>query len=169
MKLKQGFTVIEILVVIGIIAILTVIILPSISNLRAKNRDTERVADIAAIQLALSLYKNQDPNGSYPNSLEDLVSRNYTPSDSIVDPSGNEYLYVPLTRGTDSNAKCTYYHLGTKLEFPGGQIDTTNTFSTKRVNNQPVNANGYLYCNYSGDGIDGNYDPKDNIMYSVHP
>jgi general secretion pathway protein G len=166
MKLRRGFTIIEILVVIGIIAVLTVIVFPSINNIRAKNRDTERVADIATIQLGLSLFYNQ--TGSYPTTLSDpnLVPK-YFPADAIIGPtSANEYIYVPLSRG--SGTKCTYYHLGTLLELPSAQIDTASTFSSK----SGAISNGYSYCtyqgsSYSGSGI-GNYTDSP-LMYSVHP
>ncbi len=164
MKNKLGFTVIEIIVVIGIIAILTVIVFPSISNIRAKNRDTERVADIAAIQLALSLYYNK--NGVYPeaNNLELALVPTFTPADSLTPPNEDEdyqYVYVPLKRGSD---KCTFYHLGVRLELSSSQIDSGNTFSTKT--NEI--SNGYSYCgDYDGDGIP-NYN-GDKEIYSVHP
>lgn len=159
----------EVIIVIGIVAILTVIIFPSVSNIRAKNRDTERVADISALQLALSLYYNK--NGSYPASL-DYVSPDYTPEDSKFGPvEDDEYIYVPLTRGNIDDP-CSYYHLGVKLELPNTQIDTTSTFSTINVSGAPVSANGYKYCvaapaegipAYSGANAD------DKLFYSVRP
>lgn len=47
---------IELLVVIAIIAILTGIILTSLTGSKAKGRDAQRVSDIGQIQLALELY-----------------------------------------------------------------------------------------------------------------
>lgn len=164
MKKMLGFTVVEIIVVIGIIGILTVIVFPSISNIRAKNRDTERVADMAAIQLALSLYYNQ--NGSYPTEtqFETALVPKFTPADSLVPPNEDEdyqYVYVPLKRGSD---KCTFYHLGVRLELPSSQIDVANTFSTKTGEI----SNGYSYCGtYNGPGIGKYIDETD--FYSVHP
>ena len=73
MKNKFGFTVVEVLVVIGIIAVLTVIVFPAINNIRAKNRDAERIADISAIQLGLSLYYNQHTSLGYPVDLNTLL------------------------------------------------------------------------------------------------
>jgi prepilin-type N-terminal cleavage/methylation domain-containing protein len=169
-KFKNGFTVIEVLVVIGIIAILTVIIFPSITNIRAKNKDAERVADISAIQLGLSLYYNQ--NSGYPGvaSLSGLAPK-YFPADSLVPPTDDAehaYVYVPLKKAGSN--KCTYYHLGVLLELPSGQIDTANTFSTLKSaeTNQPdpSASNYYQYCaDYSGPGIDG----TNPLMYNVHP
>lgn len=165
MRLKSGFTMVEVLIVIGIIAILTAIALPSISNIRAKNRDTERVADIAALQLALSLYYNQHTSG-YPVDLATLESTGYTTVDSITDPLGEEYLYVPLARsGAD---KCVSYHLGVGLELPTAQIDPANTFSSIE-NVSGETPSGHEHCiGYSGVGFDGSY-ATNPLIYNVHP
>jgi prepilin-type N-terminal cleavage/methylation domain-containing protein len=159
MKNRFGFTIVEVLVVIGIIAVLTVIIFPSISNIRAKNRDAEKVSDIAAIQLGLSLYKNQNPNGEYPKDIYDAdIFGKYVTTDSLATPDGGRYTYVALTRDT----KCTYYHLGIQLELPSAQIDEADTFSSK----EESISNGYSYCgDYDGVGIDIDIEN----MYAVHP
>lgn len=159
---KKGFTIVEVLVVIGIIAVLTVLILPSISNIRAKNRDTERVADISALQLGLSLYKNQIGDNSYPESLTDPVFLTYVNADTLSGPTGDnlEYEYVPLKRGTGTT-KCTYYHLGVKLELPSGQIDTADNF----ISLPGEISNGYAYCgDYNGPGL-----ATGTLNYNVHP
>ena len=174
--MKKGFTLVEVIVVIGIVAILTVIIFPSVSNIRAKNRDTERVSDIAALQLALSLYYNK--NGAYPESLDAAgLIPNYTPEESRIPPNSDsdyEYIYVPLTRDpTASPLKCTYYHLGTKLELPSGQIDPANNFSSldSDDNDVPDSANGYKYCGAPVSGIPAFNDTSNegNTYYSVRP
>ncbi len=176
MKNKFGFTVIEILVVIGIIAILTVIIFPSIDNIRKKNRDTERVADIGAIQLGLSLYKSQYTQNVYPVYIYDGDGANpdfspkYVTADSLLGPDGEPYEYVPLAKNS-SPTKCTSYHLGVTLESGSGQIDTNDTFSTAGLTSGAPNAEGYVYCtatpSYSGPGIPAY--SKDNLIYAVHP
>ena len=150
MKIKRAFTIVEVLVVIGIIAILTVLIFPSISNIRAKNRDTEKIADISAIQLGLSLFKNQNASNTYPVSLDSLVPK-YVLTDSLVGPGGEEYEYVPLTRTVGSD-KCTSYHLGTTLEMSTGQIDTADQFDS--TNSGGPLMNNYYWCEgYSGVGL----------------
>jgi prepilin-type N-terminal cleavage/methylation domain-containing protein len=151
-----GFTIIEILVVIGIIAILTVIIFPSVYRIRAKNRDSEKISDIATIQLGLSLYNGQ--KDVYPENL-DNISPKYIPSDALVSPNSDEYIYVPLKR--NGSEKCTYYHLGVLLELPNPQISTSDTFSSK-VNEVD---NNYEYCGtYTGPGIE-----PVGYMYHVRP
>lgn len=165
---SKAFTIVEVLVVIGIIAILTVIIFPSISNIRAKNRDAEKVSDIAAIQLGLSLYKNQK-NGSYPKEIYNNDDfKKYVTEDSLTTPDGGEYIYVPLTRDTDAPVKCTYYHLGIKLELPSGQIDTADTFnSTPDSTGNKTTDGNYSYCD-ENNNIGINPQGTEN-MYAVHP
>ncbi len=52
----RGFTLIELLVVIAIIALLTGIVITSLTGSKAKARDAKRISDIGNIQLALELY-----------------------------------------------------------------------------------------------------------------
>ena len=55
----------EIIVVVAIVALLATVVIANISSARKKSRDTQRVSDMAQIQLALRLYK--DANGAYPD------------------------------------------------------------------------------------------------------
>lgn len=149
--------------VIGIIAILTVIIFPSIDKIRAKNRDAEKVSDIANIQLGLSMYYSQH-SGTYPPSIDinnpGLVPKYFT-ADTLTPPDDKPYIYVPLKKGSD---KCTYYHLGVELDLPSGQIDPKDNFTSIR----PI-TNSYSYCDgYTGGGFSGVY-TDNNLMYDVHP
>ncbi len=60
----RGFTLIEILVVIGIIAILSGIVMAKLGGSSANTRDAKRQADLKMLGVALEVYFNQ--NGSYP-------------------------------------------------------------------------------------------------------
>ncbi len=51
-----GFTLVELMVTISIIAILTGIIITNLTSSRSKARDAKRVSDLGQIQLALELY-----------------------------------------------------------------------------------------------------------------
>jgi prepilin-type N-terminal cleavage/methylation domain-containing protein len=171
MKIKRGFTIIEVIVVIGIIAILTAIILPSINNIRKKNRDTERVADISAIQLGLSLYYSQNSGLGYTQNLDILVADKYITSDTQNPPTSDpkyNYKYVPLKKGNGS--KCTFYHLGTELEMGSEQIDTTDQFNSMPIGTPEKTKTGsYDYCGVNSSlGFDGTNIP-DLIMFDVHP
>jgi prepilin-type N-terminal cleavage/methylation domain-containing protein len=63
---QKGFTLVELLVAIGIIGILSSIAVVSVSNVRAKARDAKRLADVKQIQTALEAYLND--MGKYPQT-----------------------------------------------------------------------------------------------------
>lgn len=63
-KQQAGLTLIEMLVVIGIIGLLTSVVLFSVSGARERARDSQRFSDVKSLQLAVELYK--EANGSYP-------------------------------------------------------------------------------------------------------
>ncbi len=67
---KRGFTLVELIVVIGIISLLSSIVLASLGNARAKARDARRLVDMHNIRTALELYKSK--YGVYPG--EDTVA-----------------------------------------------------------------------------------------------
>jgi prepilin-type N-terminal cleavage/methylation domain-containing protein len=61
---KKGFTLVELLVVISIIALLSTIAIVSLGSARAKARDTARIADMKQVSTALEqFYADQ---GGYP-------------------------------------------------------------------------------------------------------
>lgn len=76
---EGGFTLVELLVVIGIIAILATILLLQLGTARAKGRDAKRISDMNQIRTALELYF--DDNSTYPAALTELVPA-----------TGNKYL-----------------------------------------------------------------------------
>src|SRR2546422_562625 len=61
---KKGFTLIEILIVVAIIALLASIVLVGLGPARVKGRDARRVADIRQMQNALEIWNTKC--GSYP-------------------------------------------------------------------------------------------------------
>ncbi|MEM1436300.1 MAG: type II secretion system major pseudopilin GspG [Pseudomonadota bacterium] len=102
----QGFTLIEILVVVVIIGILGALVVPNFLSKPDQARVTAAQSDIRAIANALDIYRLD--NFQYPSTdqgLEALVSRptgfpepkNYSPEGYIknlpTDPWGSEYIY----------------------------------------------------------------------------
>lgn len=64
---KNGFTLIELIVSVTIIAVLTVAGVISYGGASKKSRDSRRMADLEKIRIALELYR-QDVGSSYPSS-----------------------------------------------------------------------------------------------------
>lgn len=70
MKRRDGFTLLELLVVIGIIAVLVSLATVAYSSAQRKSRDSRRQADMKAIQSALEVYYSEN-NYVYPTTCSD--------------------------------------------------------------------------------------------------
>jgi len=109
MKKQKGFTLIEIMVVIAIIAGLVAMVAPNIIGEAGSARIKTAKAEISTISSALDMYKLD--NYSYPKNdegIEALVkkpasAKNWRKGGYLkktpVDPWGNEYLYYSENGG----------------------------------------------------------------------
>lgn len=104
---QRGFTLIEILVVVSILAILGALVVPKIMDRPNDARVVAAKQDITAITAALKLYKLD--NGRYPSTEQGLKALVEKPSGNPVpnnwkaggylekmpkDPWGNDYLFL---------------------------------------------------------------------------
>ena len=124
---SKGFTLVEIVVVIGIMAVLTGVVLTSLSGAKSQNRDQQRVADVSNIQLALEMFFSH--YRYYPTSLNALVPT-YLPSVPKGPSSGEVYSYVPLVGIDAASTKCAQYHLWTTLETHSAALDGKKGFNS---------------------------------------
>ena len=86
---KNGFSLMELLIVIAIIGILVSVSAVSYSSAQKKGRDSRRHTDLKAMQNAWEQYY-ADTNANYPSSCS--VSTTYLPSGLPVDPkTGTAY------------------------------------------------------------------------------
>ena len=72
-KKKKGFTLIELMIVIAIIAILAAILVPNFMRARASGQLTACKANLKNQGTALEMYAT-DNNGRYPTAIGDLSS-----------------------------------------------------------------------------------------------
>ena len=91
---KRGFTLIEVLVVISIIAILSAILFASFGSAREDARNKALRSELKEVQLALELYRSQ--NGEYPPTADQSIGNPCTSSGGGVDSAN--------TQGCGSNA-----------------------------------------------------------------
>lgn len=114
---RKGFTLIEILIVVAIIAILASVVLVGLGPTQSLGRDARRVSDLHEVQNGLELYYNA--KGAYPvvasggwAALTTALTGASIQINSVPqDPSGGSATYQ---YGTDTGG--TTYVLGAKLE-----------------------------------------------------
>jgi general secretion pathway protein G len=107
MNKQSGFTLIELMVVVVILALLATFVVPQIMDRPEQARVVKAQQDIRSLESALKMYKLD--NFAYPSTdqgLEALVKkpdgnpkpRNYNPKGYLEslpqDPWGNDYLYL---------------------------------------------------------------------------
>jgi prepilin-type N-terminal cleavage/methylation domain-containing protein len=122
MKLK-GFTLVELLIVISIMATLSAVGLVMYGNTQAKGRDSKRQQDLSQIQASLEAY--QADNNYYPLGMVNLVPKYL---DEIPDDPKNSGIYVytyeklPASCTNTGTSFCTGYNLTAGSEQNTGKI-----------------------------------------------
>ncbi|MFA5934472.1 MAG: type II secretion system protein [Candidatus Paceibacterota bacterium] len=160
LKIKNsGFTLVEIVVVIGIMALLSTIIFTSFDGAKAKSRDQQRIADISTIQLALEIFFNK--NKEYPKELSTLQEDGtFNIPTAPNNSDGYGYYYFPIERIQGSD-RCVSYHLWTKFENKSSFLDSKKSFNSDSLD-------GLYECggDTSATGIDAS---SDDLIYDVTP
>lgn len=150
-KKQQGFTIVELLIVIVVIGILAALVITTFNGIQQKGRDTERQTDIKALHGQLEAYFAQ--TGHYP-TYDDLTNAGWRSTNmkgldagALEDPSGATLSETAATAGSktysyvvtpadcdnaDGGTDCTGYTLTAGLE---GTIDGQGTYTKTGLNN----------------------------------
>jgi prepilin-type N-terminal cleavage/methylation domain-containing protein len=143
---SKGFTIVELLIVIVVIAILATLVIVTFTGIQQKARDSQRSTDINALDSHLEAYYAQ--NGYYP-TLTNLTTASWLTAnmkgldpESLVSPKGaailgtassstqEAYGYVATPASCDNAAtatQCTGFTLTAQLE-------ASSTVYTKKSN-----------------------------------
>ena len=137
----QGFTIVELLIVIVVIGILAALVIVQFTNVQARARDSERKSDIRALQSKVAEYYAL--NGYYPVALTDIAS---LPADACKAPggtgtcAGGDYTYKSFRTGTavatastadcdNSTNNCVAYIIYTPNSGSGAMETIANPYS----------------------------------------
>lgn len=88
----QGFTILEMLIVIVVVGVLASLTFNAVGDSRARGRDAERATDIDTLHSRLEEYYSD--NGGYPNTFTVATFGGLDP-EALQDPSGNSITIVP--------------------------------------------------------------------------
>lgn len=144
---SKGFTIVELLIVIVVIAILATLVIVTFTGIQQKARDSKRETDIDALDSHLEAFYAND--GYYP-TVTDLQSATWVSANmkgldptGLVDPNGGTitgnapasgtYAYSYVTQGcttsqpSSSTNECTGFTLTAELESGGTFAKESNT------------------------------------------
>jgi len=107
-KTKRGFTLMELLVSMGIIILLMGVGIVSYTQTNKKARDAKRKADIESIRSALELYRTDE--GRYPSLT--INANNCITSTSIAAGAVTYLATIPTDTKDDGATYCYKYILG---------------------------------------------------------
>jgi len=143
---SKGFTIVELLIVIVVIAILATLVIVTFTGIQQKARDSKRQTDIDALDSHLLAYY---ANSGYYPTVTDLKTPSWVSSNlpgfdptALTDPKGNSitgnapatgtYAYSYVTVGctasspSSSTNECTSFVLTAELEAGGTFVKKSN-------------------------------------------
>lgn len=111
-KLKNGFSLIELLVVISIIGVLSAILMMNFVGTRERSRDSQKIQDLNSLKSALRMYYND--NQAYPESKSVILGSGFT---GYMANIGDTNFSYSRPNGSDS------FIIKTQLEVGAGNDD----------------------------------------------
>lgn len=100
-KQTDGFTIVELLIVVVVIAILAAITIVAFNGIQAKARDSKRASETRAIVQALEMYVAD--NGSYPSVGTDNIGYPLTRLNTALVPKYISAIPTPPSGGSSAD------------------------------------------------------------------
>jgi len=149
LKRRQGFTLVELLVVIVIIAALAALTAPMVIRQRRKADQTQATNN--ARQIGMAMFEFEAEYGSFPDSsTADTVTKNTATSLTLGNSSSNDYFRQLIAAGIAQNEEMFY----AKTSYTKKPDNVFNTPATALIAGE--NGFGYLLNGTSGFSVSGN-------------
>ncbi len=145
-KSKSGFTIVELLIVIVIIAILAAITIVAYNGVQQRARDTQRKQDMALLYKALEMYYID--NGEFPASGGTTIA-------TVINPAWS------------NSSDASWDTLATKLKPYVASLPKDPTNTTGQAALGPGNTNAFNYSYYSGASSYCSTTPRTRQMYII--
>ena len=109
MKLKKGFTLVEIMIVVAIIAILAAVAIPNFLKYRADARTQSCVSNMKQLQTATESWRTTQSDPTAVPAVDALVgteTTKYIRKESIACPEGGSYTIATADGSTAITVTC---------------------------------------------------------------
>ena len=141
-NMRKGFTILELIIVIGILTMLFAMGTSTFTAINRKGRDNRRRSDIEQIRAAVEMYRTNSTTGVYPTSPP-LPSPGL-PFGSALGDGTNTYLQS-IPQDPRSPARIYYYTSNGTDYTLATELEETSTCA----NSPPANSCGSGFsCNY---------------------
>lgn len=134
-KKNSGFSLVELLVVISIIAVLSAVLMVNFVGMRERSKDAQRIQDLNAIKSALRLYYND--NQSYPASKSVITGSGFA---NYLPGIGNTNFVYNVGSSGES------FSIGITLDAGAGD-DDINSQKMCGINPTPIDKQYYVCGN----------------------
>ncbi|MBI3621416.1 MAG: prepilin-type N-terminal cleavage/methylation domain-containing protein [Nitrospirae bacterium] len=108
---NRGYTLLELLLVVLIVAILATVALPVYTKFINKARSVQAVGEISALEKEIMMYVYGDSAQRLPSRLNQLTRGN------LIDPWGRTYQYVPFSPGTSAPRRSDRFSVSLNTDY----------------------------------------------------
>ena len=156
-KSKQGFTIIEVVLVLAIAGLIFLMVFIALPALQRSQRDTQRRDDMARFMTQLSQYQANNGGKTPAQSASNVTSANVTTwntfvtnylranGDNFTDPDGTNYRVGYVCVLSSASACSATSTAAAATGYPAAVAVLPNNVNTMQWSNEGVRNNIYVY------------------------